>query len=347
MNQSAWPAFENIREALERWFVPYPDHEKTDLRARFRKSDHNHDAAFFELYLHQVLTRLGLSPQVHPKPKSGKGRPDFAISGMDGRECYVEANVVIKPRWDSDDPLEDELLDAIDAVAEHQPTRIGVAVSTKGTLHRSHRRRTIQGEVGEWLSNIESDQLSLTDFDKNPRQRIQRDDWVAELEAFGPLSRPSRRLISIGPTKAGFSNEGPLVAKNLKSKAKKYGKLDRPLVLAINTSNVFTSTWDEHEALLGNLDGIWGTDADARSERLHAVLFFQGLVPSNMDSVGAHLYLNPNLQTDLPEELFRLSAMRWLGGKWCIERGETLGELLELPEDWPGEVSASNWSRIG
>ena len=133
LNRSAWPAYENIREVLERWFASYPAGHKDDLHARFRERDHNHAAAYFELCLYQVMSRLGLSLGVHPIPKSGKGRPDFAIAGAKGSRCYLEAHAVFKRRWHSDDPLENEHLDAIDAVAEPQPTHIAVAISTEGT----------------------------------------------------------------------------------------------------------------------------------------------------------------------------------------------------------------------
>ena len=198
------------------------------------------------------MSRLGLSSEVHPVPEIGKGRPDFAITGARESRCYIEANVVFKRRWDSDDPLENELLDAIDAVAEPQPTQIAVAVSTKGTLRRSHQKDPLQREVREWLDSIDPMGLSPTNFDHNPRLSIRRDDWVAKLVAFGPLSRSSRLLIHMGPTKAGFSDAGPLLAENLKRKVKRYGTLDRALILAINTNDVFTSGWDEHEALLGD-----------------------------------------------------------------------------------------------
>ena len=343
LNRSAWPAYENIRDVLERWFAGYPANHKEDLRARFRKRDHNHAAAYFELYLHQVLSRLGLSPEVHPNPEIGKGRPDFAIAGAKGSRWYLEAHVVHKPRWDSDDPLENELLDAIDAVARHQPTLIGVAVRTEGTLKRSPRRDPLQRQVREWLDSIDPKTLSPTDRHHNPCLHIRRDDWVVELVAFGPLSRPSRRLIHMGPTKAGFSNEGPLLADSLKKKAKKYGKLDRGLMLAINTNDVFTSGGDEHEALLGTREGIWHTDSAARNRRLHGVLFFRGLLPSNMNSVGSHLYVNPNTQADIPEELLKLNSMWQRDGRWHLRKGMSLGEILELREDWPGEVTASKW----
>ena len=345
LNRSAWPACENIREVLERWFAGYPASHKDDLRARFSERDHNHAAAYFELYLHQVLSRLGLSPEVHPDPEIGKGRPDFAIAGAKGSRSYLEAHVVHKRRWDSDDPLENELLDAIDAVAGPQPTHIGVAVSTEGTLQRSHQRDPLQRQVRQWLDSIDPKGLSPSDRHHNPRLCIRRDDWVAELVAFGPLSLPSRRLIQMGPTRAGFLNEGPLLADSLKKKVKRYGTLDRGLILAINTNDVFTSDQDEHEALLGIRNGVWLTDSAARHQRLHGVLFFRGLLLSNMHSVVSHLYVNPNTQADIPEELLRINSMWQRNGTWHLKNGMSLGEILELPGDWPGEVTASKWYR--
>ena len=340
LNRSAWPACENIRDVLECWFAGYPASHKEDLRARFRKGDQNHAAAYFELYLHEVLSRLGLSPEVHPDPETGRGRPDFAIAGVKESRSYLEAHVVHKFRWASDDPLENELLDAIDAVARYQPTHIAVAVHTEGTLKRSHQRDPIQRQVRKWLDSIDSKGLSFTNR-HNPRLYIRRDNWVAELVALGPLSFPTRRLIHAGSTNAGFSDEGPLLAGSLKKKAKRYGTLDRKLMLAINTNDVFTSGQDEHEALLGTRGGIWHTISAARN--LHGVLFFRGLLPSNMHSVVSHLYVNPNTQADIPEELLKLNSMWWRDGRWHLREGMSLGEILGLPEDWPGEVTASKW----
>ena len=320
----------------------YPAGHKGDLRARFRTRDHNHAAAFFELYLHQIVSRLGLSPEVHPVPESGKGRPDFAITGARESRCYIEASVLMKRRWDSDDPLENEILEAIDAVAEPQPTKIAVSVSTKGTLRRSHQKAPLQREVREWLDSVDPISLSTTNFAHNPSLCIRRDAWVAELVAFGHLSRQSRRLIHAGPTKAGFSDLGSLLAQNLKVKVKHYGTLDRALILAINTNDVFTYDSDEHEALLETRDGIWRSDSAARHQRIHGVLFFRGLLPNNMHTVVAHLYLNPNTRADIPEELLKLNCMWQRNGKWHLKKGMSLGEALELPEDWPGEVTASN-----
>lgn len=52
----------------------YPGDDKNDLRARFRKRDDNHESAFFELFLYEVVRRLGLNPEVHPEPSTGRVR---------------------------------------------------------------------------------------------------------------------------------------------------------------------------------------------------------------------------------------------------------------------------------
>ncbi|MYG81047.1 MAG: hypothetical protein F4187_04455, partial [Gemmatimonadetes bacterium] len=187
LNRSAWPASCNIRAALEQWFEDYPDDSKKDLRARFRKPDQNHESAFFELFLHQVLRRLELVPAVHPKPRSGRGRPDFAIRGRDGGVHYVEANVAAQRGRFSEDPLEDEQLDAIDTLAAEEPTTIALHVTTRGKLCRSHSGHSIRNEVRRWLEGIDPNtDLHPLDARDNPRLEVCRDDWRVELLAFGP-----------------------------------------------------------------------------------------------------------------------------------------------------------------
>lgn len=48
-----------IRTLLEGWFARYPIAHQSELRARFRSVDAvPHHTAFFELYLHELLTRI-------------------------------------------------------------------------------------------------------------------------------------------------------------------------------------------------------------------------------------------------------------------------------------------------
>ena len=44
-------------------------------RGRARSRAPSRNAAFFELFLHEVFRRLDLAPEVHPAPRSGQGHP--------------------------------------------------------------------------------------------------------------------------------------------------------------------------------------------------------------------------------------------------------------------------------
>src|SRR5947209_17160443 len=77
-NQSARPSIVVFRGILERWFERYPDQEKSGLRGRFRSSnDSQHKSAFFELYIHELVTHLGFDLQVEPDVDGCGNHPDF------------------------------------------------------------------------------------------------------------------------------------------------------------------------------------------------------------------------------------------------------------------------------
>ena len=360
LNRSAWPSSHNMRAVLEQWFEHYPHDSKKDLRARFRRPDHNHDSAFFELFLHEVFRRLDLAPEVHPALRSGQGHPDFAIRGRSGATCYVEANVAALRGSFSEDPLEDEQLDAIDTLAAKKPTTIGLYVTTWGKLHRSHPRRSIRNQVRRWLECIDPNtDLHPLDAQKNPRLEVFRDDWKVELLAFGPLSRPSTRLIQMGPMKSGWGDDGDALRSNILEKAKQHGKLECPLIIAMNTQSGFQDREDELSALFGREqfswqedsagslvplphpshepDSVWRNRSGNRYSRLHGVLFFRGVRPSNVHDVISHLYINPYVEAETPEELLRLGSARVQDRQMKWEAGQRLTELLDLPEEWPGE----------
>src|SRR5689334_21202209 len=93
LNRSARPVASTIREILEAWFSHYPPTEQEDLRQRFRSAiNSQHRAAFFELFLHEVLFRLGYGMELHPKLRNGADkRPDFVITSPHQSRLYLEA----------------------------------------------------------------------------------------------------------------------------------------------------------------------------------------------------------------------------------------------------------------
>src|SRR5437763_17029984 len=74
LNRSAWPAFEAVRNLLESFFRRYPPSESAELKSKFETQ---FESAFFELYLHELLLRLGCEVAVHPTLNGIGAKPDF------------------------------------------------------------------------------------------------------------------------------------------------------------------------------------------------------------------------------------------------------------------------------
>ena len=363
LNTSAWPAYHSMRQTIGQWFEHYPHSSKNDLRARFRKRDHNHESAFFELFLHEVFRRLGLYPEVHPESQHGRGRPDFAITSGGGGISYVEANVVGLKGFMAEEPLEDAVLDAIDALAVERPTGIALQARTCGDLAQTPPIRRIKAKVRRWVDRIDREFTSPGRIEAEPSLEIPYGGWVLTLAAFHRFEHGSKRLIHIGPGKSGTVSDGIALRKNVLAKAKQHRDLDRPLIVAMNTQSGFQDREDELSALFGREllswqedehgnvvtlphvsrepDAVWRNRAGSRYRRLHGVLFFRGAWPWTAHSVTSHLYVNPYIEADVPDELLRLGSARVRNGEMRWEAGLSFGDLLDLPEDWPGERTPS------
>ena len=362
LNTSAWPACHNMRDTLEQWFERYPDSSKNDLCARFRKRDHNHGSAFFELFLHEVFRRLGLSPEVHPKTQCGHGRPDFAITSGSAGLYYVEANVVGRKGIMAEDSLENDVLDAIDSLAVERPTSIALRAQTSGRLAQSLRTGPIKARVRRWVDQIDRDFRNPGWIEAEPLE-ISHGEWSLTLAAYRRADRPSHRLIHVDPGRVGMSTDDTDLRKNILTKTKQHGDIDRPLIIAINRPGTWEDREDELSALFGKEqlswqvdeygnvvtlphisrepDAVWRNRTGSQYGRLHGVLFFRGAWPSTTHSVNSHLYVNPYIQADVPDELLRLGSARVRNGEMRWEAGLSLGDLLGLPEDWPGERTPS------
>jgi len=94
LNRIDLPYFATVRRLLEEWFARFPSEAQKDVRARFRSDD---DAeclgAFWELYLHEIHSRLGFKLKRDPEVPGTSRRPDFIVSGGT-RPFYLEATVV-------------------------------------------------------------------------------------------------------------------------------------------------------------------------------------------------------------------------------------------------------------
>jgi hypothetical protein len=90
LNRAGGPYWERIRSELNAWYDAFPD-ETRDLWRRFRSHDRRqHYGAWWELYLHRLMTALGFEATPNAQLPGARSRPDFlAVRGE--QSFYVEA----------------------------------------------------------------------------------------------------------------------------------------------------------------------------------------------------------------------------------------------------------------
>ena len=94
LNRSSEIETAEARVRLESWFARYPKEHQAKLQKRFRLSlDEQHQSAFFELLLHELLVGLSHAVFVEPEKSDSTRVPDF-LASYDQRDCRLEAAVV-------------------------------------------------------------------------------------------------------------------------------------------------------------------------------------------------------------------------------------------------------------
>jgi hypothetical protein len=96
-NTSGRHSVDGIRTILETWFQRIPESAQIELRARFRShTDSQHQSAFFEIYLHELLCCMGFTATPHPNvPGNVRTHPDFVVLQGDMACFYLEATLAL------------------------------------------------------------------------------------------------------------------------------------------------------------------------------------------------------------------------------------------------------------
>ena len=151
------PACGRIRSLLNQWFERFALSQESeavaDLRQRFRaKQKGQFLSAFWELYLHELFSRLGFEAEVHPASGRRGTRPDFLMARGDTR-FYLEA-VMPTPGFSS----ADNQPASVETVTEY----INQAFRPQFRLRLRHiiagpnvpRKKAVIRAVGGWLDSL-------------------------------------------------------------------------------------------------------------------------------------------------------------------------------------------------
>lgn len=358
LDRSAWPACAAIRRELQKWFDEYPAKHRHALTRRLVAGDF--DAAFFELFLHEMLRQTGHRPEVDPLVDSGL-HPDFAANGP--FKFTLEA-AVVSEKSDVDrtqEALHSVLCDEINKLESPDYFLCIAECELKGSDQPSGR--AIRDFLAERIAAENYDQVADTHAAGFDTPVWQYEDGrvrlvVRPIPKVAARGEPGVRSIGIYPVRTRWGGSDQAMRKRLAEKANRYKNLKGPFVIAVNCIGewVFSLndvTEDLTTALFGSeqivvdaqtrdarparaRDGLLYGQRGPRNTRISAVLATT-VLPWTVAKASVQLILNPWAAHPLADTVLPVDVAKVVDGQLRIEPGPPLREVFDLPYDWPGE----------
>lgn len=369
LNQTARPEGARVRSLVEKWFARYPDDDKDDLRRRFRsESNRSHSAAFFELYNHELLHRVGCSVQVHPSVPTGSKTPDFLVTPPTGERFYCEV-VVAFDQSHAEAAASSRINDLRDALNTADSPNFFIHLDTEGEPSAPLPLRAIRQAAERFLRELDPDQMvqQLRDgvsLFEMPALSLEHHGCTIEIRGHpkSPETRGKPGIRSLGMYGSGMEMQvvQSFVATRdaLVKKASRYGDLGHPFLISVNAESQHLERIDMMEALFGREtfvfpqygelgepemirqpNGLWTGPKGPRYTRVSAVLVASAVNPWSVTRYSPWLFHNPWAKLGLPSALDRLSHARPIPNesRMAFTEGVTSQDLFELPAGWPAD----------
>jgi hypothetical protein len=366
LNTSARAPVAAARDLLDGWFRDFPESGKADLKARFRsRSDSQHHAAFFELYVHELLRRCGFEVEVHPDTEAEEEtHPDFLVSLGGKPQFYVEATLAQESAADSAAQAR------IDRVYETLSTldspNFFVGIRLYGAPATAPPGARLRSKLEAWLADLDLEEVIRRWRTSGAPGNLPHFDWPHDgcTFSFFPIpksaearGRPGVRPVAVKMPSARLVTIDRSIRSSLAAKSSRYGKLGLPLVIAVNVLDPlvdlelvmnglmgaegvqFSETADESTTMGYSRipNGAWMGPRGAQNRSGSAVLVAMNLdywsllkeTPILIHHPWAHHPLSPSMWP-LPQMVPDLAAS-------CYRDvdGKTAGEVLAVPSPWP------------
>jgi hypothetical protein len=367
LDQSARPEAMRVRALMEQMLEQYPLRESKAMMARLRTNEEVvHNAAFFELCLHELLLRRDFKiADVEQEAPGSSKRPDYLVRSPGGVEFFLEATLASGEA--AVDRGAKKRLDAVLGVLSvtlHPHFRVAVLGAAAPPSPVNGRR--LRSAVLSWLNSLDPNAPAAV----VERNEIAEDDEEAEdpfvrvvtIDEYSITLRAERRTVAglAPPGIAYISNvraltPGEAIRKKVGDKASRYGRdLGKPFVIAINSTQVLQR--DEHfeQAVFGSLQYAWPIgDADAEVEvtrrtdglwlgaegpqyrRVSGVLCFSKLTPWGLSSATVRFIENPFAEHPMTFDALGVSATYVEKDVIRSRAGLSIADILELPAGWP------------
>lgn len=264
---------EKRRQLLNSWFLNYPEAYQEKLRSDFRTHFSN---ALYEVFIHELFIKQGFKMEIHPNIPDSTNHPDF-LASKDGIEFYVEATVASELTQD-ERAIENKTNVVNDAINRINSPYFLISLF-------EHRFKTGKQPNGKAIVSFFEKEISKYSVEEILENRkADSDDWIRVkfdnediLITISLIPKPKELIgkknirpigMHIGEVEFGGGPERS-ISNSIEKKAKRYGKLDKPLIVCVNTENSVAIT--EHavfDILFGPLKFTWSTEPGNKDERM-------------------------------------------------------------------------------
>jgi hypothetical protein len=366
-NISARPGIVAIRELIEKWYAEFPDNGKADIRGRLRSGKQTDFlSAFFELYLFQLCRSLGFSVAIYPDMShhARKSHPDFILS-HDGKPAfYVEATLAQEPQCTvAARRRQAELEDAINRVICPD---FWLLLDTSGTATENIPVAKARNKLQRWLEELNVEQVARNvEIKGDAALPIFSDSYggltiTITAHPKGPNIRGSSDTPTLGAVMPDELLEWDTkddIRKAVLRKAKCYGDLKLPYVIAINVINDLLDFDDILDGLFGQptvelrrgsqgtsqrrlvraADGAWRGKTEPRNAIVSGVLITHNLIPTTIGIETPLLIHNPWADKPISLGSWRLpqKTVDLATGQIVSHQGSQARDILGIPTPWP------------
>jgi hypothetical protein len=259
LDRSASRYFTICRDLIEEWFTHVPAQHQPGLRGNLRSEMH-HRSAFWELYLHEAYRRSGYRVVIHPDAPGRSSHPDFLLSRGDER-FYLEAVTV--GRSPAERAEEARLSQVHQLLGDMLIEDFSIELSTYAVGLRPLATKAMRARLRDWIAARDADAITAaveaspgTGFDTRPEFCWEDDGWSLIFHAIprGEWARgvPRPALGMMGPGEATIVDNLTRLTRVLDGKRGKYGPLDAPLVVAVQSNtDIPTHDYEVEQALFG------------------------------------------------------------------------------------------------
>lgn len=361
LNRSGRPEVDAVRAKFNELIERYPESHKAGLVTRFRSDDDvAHHSAVFELLLHEALLCVGATIEaVEPKLAHTDRSPDFLVRSPDGERFYLEATLATG--MTDTDRRSKRLFDAaVQAANEVTSTQFLLSARFSGMPSGPIRLRRLRASVESWLETLDYDQVKALGDDaiaNDPPFRHEENNLTVELWPI-PLKDPGKpveRAIGMQWGSAWSKTVGGALRSALNGKARRYGNLDLPYVIAVNGLDHNGQRHDVLAALLGqeivrfplgpnagaprldrDWEGLWiRPDGNRRCLGVSGVLVCDDLTLWSAARKDALYVGHPAARRALAAFPLPVTMLLPNDDNLVEISGATIGDILGISDNWP------------